>query len=45
MVSIGVALMIALGWVRTVYKVPLYKLLTIFYGLIFALALFNPQNF
>ncbi|NMA01650.1 MAG: DUF1538 domain-containing protein [Clostridia bacterium] len=44
-VSIGVALMIALGWVRTVYKVPLYKLLTIFYGLIFALALFNPPEF
>lgn len=44
-VSIGVAIMISLGLTRILYNFPLYKLLTIIYGVIFILALFTSQEF
>jgi hypothetical protein len=44
-VSIGIGLMLALGLLRIVYNVPLYKFLSITYLLIFALALFSSPEF
>ncbi|HHU33342.1 MAG TPA: DUF1538 domain-containing protein [Clostridia bacterium] len=44
-VSIGIGLMLALGFLRIVYNVPLYKFLSITYLLIFALALFSSPEF
>ncbi len=44
-VSIGIAIMLSLGLIRIVYNFPLYKLLTIFYGIIFILALFTSKEF
>lgn len=44
-VSIGLAVMLALGLIRTVYNIPLYKLLTILYFITFILALFTSREF
>ena len=44
-VSIGIAIMLTLGLARIVFSYPLYKLLTITYGVIFILALFVTPEF
>lgn len=44
-VSIGIAVLLATGLVRIVYSFPLYKLLTILYGLVFIIALFASREF
>ena len=44
-VSIGIGLLIAAGLVRIVYNLPLYKLLTILYLIIFVLAIFTSPEF
>lgn len=44
-VSIGLALMLAMGFVRIVTNIPLYKVLTVLYILVFILALFTPIEF
>ncbi len=44
-VSIGIAVMLSLGLGRIVYNFPLYKLLTIIYGVIMLLALFTSPEF
>ncbi len=44
-VSVGIAIMLSVGLTRIVYNFPLYKLLTIFYGIIFVLALFTSREF
>ena len=44
-VSIGIALLVAIGMVRILFNYPLYKLLTILYGVIFVLSLFTSQEF
>ena len=44
-VSIGIALLVAIGLVRILFNFPLYKLLTILYGVIFILSLFTSPEF
>lgn len=44
-VSIGIAALVCIGLVRIVYNVPLYKLLTWTYALIFALGVFTTPEF
>ena len=44
-VSIGLELMLAMGFVRIVTNIPLYKVLTVLYILVFILALFTPIEF
>ncbi len=44
-VSIGIACMLAIGLIRIVYNIPLYKLLSILYGIILILALFTSREF
>lgn len=44
-VSVGIALMLTTGLVRIVYNFPLYKLLTIVYGIILIIAVFSPPQF
>ena len=44
-VSIGLALLIALGFIRIFYNVPLYKLLIVLYGIIFIMSLFTSREF
>lgn len=44
-VSIGIAIMLALGFIRIVSNVPLYKILAVLYGLTFILALFTSSEF
>ena len=44
-VSIGIAVMLALGLARIVYNFPLYKLLTMVYGIIFLLACITSREF
>ncbi len=44
-VSIGMAIMIALGFLRIFYNVPLYKMLMVIYFIIFGLALFTSREF
>ena len=44
-VSIGIAVLLAIGLARIVYNVPLYKLLTLIYFIIFGLALFTSPEF
>jgi hypothetical protein len=44
-VSIGIAMMLALGLVRIVYNIPLNKFITITYLVIFGLALFTSSEF
>jgi hypothetical protein len=44
-VSVGLAVMVAIGFIRVVYNVPLYKMLTVFYLIVLALALFTSPEF
>ncbi|MGI6777535.1 MAG: DUF1538 domain-containing protein [Acetivibrionales bacterium] len=44
-VSVGMAILLALGFVRIVYNIPLYKVLTVLYGASFILALFTSSEF
>lgn len=44
-VSIGLAVMVAFGLLRIVYNIPLYKILTAMYLLIFVLSLFTSREF
>lgn len=44
-VSIGIALLVAVGMVRILFNYPLYKLLTILYGIILILSLFTSPEF
>ncbi len=44
-VSIGIAIMLAIGLGRIVYNFPLYRLLTIIYGIIFVLACITSREF
>ncbi len=44
-VCIGIAIMLALGLLRIVYNIPLYLILTVVYGGIFAMAYFTPSAF
>lgn len=44
-VSVGIAAMLTLGLIRIVYNIPLYRILTILYGIVFILALFTSSEF
>lgn len=44
-VSIGIGVMVAIGLARIVFKIPLNRLLTVMYGIIFSLVLFAPKVF
>lgn len=44
-VSIGLAVMLALGLVRVFYDIPLYKVFVVLYAIIFGLALFSSREF
>lgn len=44
-VSVGMAIMIALGFIRIFYNIPLYKVLMVIYIIIFGLALFTSREF
>ncbi len=44
-VSVGIAVMLTLGLVRIVKNIPLYKLLTVLYFIIFLLAIFTSSGF
>jgi len=44
-VSVGIGVMVALGLLRIVFKIPLSKLLTILYAIIFILVIFSPKLF
>lgn len=44
-VSVGIAVMLAFGFVRNLYKMPLYIILNICYGIVFILALFTSPEF
>lgn len=44
-VSLGVGILVAMGLVRIVLKVPLNKLLTVLYGIILTLVIFAPESF
>ena len=44
-VSVGIALLVAIGMIRILFNFPLYKLLTILYGVIFILSLFTSPEF
>lgn len=44
-VSVGIAMMLTLGLIRIVYNIPLYKILTILYAIIFILSLFTSSEF
>lgn len=44
-VSLGIAVMLVVGLIRIVYNFPLFKVLTICYGVIFCLALFVSPEF
>ncbi|MCR6545176.1 DUF1538 domain-containing protein [Dehalobacterium formicoaceticum] len=44
-VSIGIALMLSLGLIRIAYNIPLYKVLTVLYFIIFILSLFTSPEF
>ena len=44
-VSVGIAIMLAIGLVRIVYNIPLYKVLMVLYLLIFGIAIFTSPEF
>lgn len=44
-VSIGIAVLLTFGLIRIVYNIPLYKILTFLYALIFILSLFTTSEF
>lgn len=44
-VSVGIGLLVAVGLARIVFKIPLHKLLTLLYGIVFILVIFAPEEF
>ncbi|MDF2700669.1 MAG: hypothetical protein K0Q49_2232 [Haloplasmataceae bacterium] len=44
-VSIGLAIMVSVGLLRTVFNIALHKVLTVLYMIIFAFAIFTPSEF
>lgn len=44
-VSIGIGVLLALGFIRILYNIPLYKILTVLYLIIFALSIFASPEF
>ncbi len=44
-VSVGVAALLTFGLIRIVYNIPLNKILTVIYGIIFVLAIFTSNEF
>lgn len=44
-VSIGLAIMLSLGFLRIFYNIPLYKILIVLYLIIFGLAMFTSKEF
>lgn len=44
-VSVGIAVMLAIGLIRIVYNVPLYKILMVLYGIIFIISLSTSREF
>lgn len=44
-VSIGIAILLSVGLIRIVYNFPLYKLLTVLYGIILILGIFTSREF
>lgn len=44
-VSVGLALMLVLGFIRIFYNLPLYKILIVIYLIIFGLAIFASREF
>jgi hypothetical protein len=44
-VSVGLAILLSFGLVRTVYNIPLYKILTVLYLITFGFALITPPAF
>lgn len=44
-VSVGLAVLVAFGFVRVVFGIPLYKILTVSYFLIFLLSIFTSPEF
>lgn len=44
-VSIGLAILVALGFLRMIYNIPLYKIIFVLYLIIFVMALFASPEF
>ncbi|SFM49193.1 Protein of unknown function [Gracilibacillus orientalis] len=44
-VSLGIAVLLSLGLVRIVHNIPLFKILTVLYGIIFVIAIFTSPQF
>jgi len=44
-VSIGLAIMLSLGFLRIFYNIPLYKVLIVLYLIVFGLAIFTAREF
>ncbi|SHN27816.1 Protein of unknown function [Gracilibacillus kekensis] len=44
-VSIGIAALLALGLIRIVHNIPLFKLLTVLYGIVLVIAIFTSPQF
>lgn len=44
-VSVGMAILLAVGFLRIVYNIPLNRILTVLYGVTFVLALFTSSEF
>lgn len=44
-VSIGMAIMISIGFLRIFFNIPLFKLLLVLYGLVFVFSLFTSRAF
>ncbi len=44
-VSIGLAILISLGFIRIAYNIPLYQILIVLYSIIFVLAIFTSKEF
>ena len=44
-VSIGIGIMITVGLLRIVFKIPINRVITFFYGTIFLLVIISPESF
>ncbi len=44
-VSVGIAIMLALGFLRILYNIPLYIILTILYGVVLLLSFFTTKEY
>ncbi|MFV0441241.1 MAG: DUF1538 domain-containing protein [Lachnospirales bacterium] len=44
-VSLGLAIMLSIGFIRIFYNIPLYKLLLVLYVIIFVFAIFSSRDF